>query len=218
MRILSKLRKAIGTFDMKKMVICATQRCGSTMLVEDMRNSEVLGQPEEWFLSWSGKPVGTDWRQEFEDVIAKGSGGNSVHAVKVMANQIFDIDRKLATAFGERQGGFAPNFFAAYEDATWISIVRNDFVAQAISRVIARQTNIYHATGSSESDHFAGNLMRGYKSDYNAEAEYDFQAIMKEVFKIQLENMSWERFFSAHNVIPVRLVYEEISQYHKDLK
>lgn len=34
-------------------LLCATQRCGSTMIVEDMRNSEVLGAPREHFLPWA---------------------------------------------------------------------------------------------------------------------------------------------------------------------
>jgi LPS sulfotransferase NodH len=32
---------------MTEIILCATQRCGSTMVIEDMRNTGVLGMPEE---------------------------------------------------------------------------------------------------------------------------------------------------------------------------
>ena len=72
---------------MKELVLCATQRCGSTMITEDMRNTGVLGNPQEWFLRWNLAGVqDTDWKVALEELFARATGVNGVMAVKVMMN------------------------------------------------------------------------------------------------------------------------------------
>ena len=193
-------------------VLCATQRCGSTLIVEDMRNTEVLGQPKEWFLSWLRPVKEADWSKSLQDVYAKATGKNDVSAIKIMTDQLFAVEKRLAT-FVQCDGvGDFPHFHETFKSAQWVFLTRSNVVGQAVSRVMARQTGINHATGKAEDQHFAGNLAKGYDPNYNAKAVYRYGAILEQVSAISLANLAWERFFASHNIEPLRIVYEDAIQ------
>ena len=196
---------------MTEVILCATQRCGSTMIIEDMRNTGVMGMPEEWFVPWSADKEDADWQAALQSVRKRATGDTDVMAIKVMANQLHDVEQCLATFMdGDGQGTF-PRFFATFRDAHWVKLTRRDVVAQAISRVMSRQTGINHATANADDEHFAGNLQAGYDKTYNAKAMYRYGAILREVAAISLENLAWERFFETHDITPLEFVYEEVA-------
>lgn len=199
-----------------RIILCATQRCGSTLVVEDMRNSGVLGQPKEWFLPWKSSKDGNaqerDWNKSLAMVYKRGRGENGIFSVKIMANQLFDIDMCLssfATVKPINSGPF-PYVASEFEGAVWVWLRRRDIVAQAISRLIARQTKVNHATANPEDVHFAGNLMRGLKPDYNQAATYNYAAIRGNVTAISLENLAWADFFQSNQISPLILEYEDV--------
>lgn len=215
------MTKTVGSFDQvessEMIVLCATQRCGSTMIVEDMRNTEVLGRPEEWFIGWTPEKTDVDWSKALKNLKTKASGENGVSAVKVMANQLFDVEECLKSFLKPVPGPRFFRFHKAFENAKWVKLTRRNIVAQAISRIMAQQTGINHATGSSETDHFAGNLMKGYTEDYNVRAAYSYEAILREATSITLENLAWDLFFKDQGITPVEFIYEEVTA-DKDMK
>lgn len=186
------------------------------MVVEDMRNTGILGMPEEWFLPWDStkkKPV--NWKQALGGVFKKAQTENGVAAVKVMANQVGKVEQCLSTFMDhdeEKPFGRFASLADAAEYASFVWLKRDDVVFQAISRVIARQTGINHATGKKDDAHFAGNLLQGYDPSYNKKAKYNFDLIRKEAANITLENLLWQNFFSAHEIEPLTLTYEQVSQ------
>lgn len=200
---------------MSQIVLCATQRCGSTMIIEDMRNTGCLGQPEEWFVPWDpDKQV--NWHEAFAGVIKRASGDNGVMAVKVMANQLHNINACLTEVFpvetdSDPTSDF-DHFARAFQQAKWVKITRRDTVAQAISRLMAKQTGINHATANPEDAHFAGNLARGYDTDYNSKTVYNYDTLLNYVTAIVLENLAWSRFFASHGITPVELIYEDVAR------
>jgi len=182
------------------------------MVVEDMRNTGVLGVPEEWFLSWDPDKAGADWKEALAGLQKRATGQNGVMAVKVMANQLQNVEDCLKTYLRPPPG---PRYFRlhkVFEDAKWVRLVRKGVVAQAISRLMALQTGVNHATSTQDQEHFAGNLMRGYKEDYNARARYDYAMILRECTAITLENLAWDHFFRDHGIEPLTLVYEEVAK------
>lgn len=195
-------------------VLCATQRCGSTLVVEDMRNTGVLGQPEEWFIPWDPEKTDHNWQEAFESVKRRASSENGVSAVKVMANQLFRLDACLSSFVAPAETGPFPHFRAAFDSAFWVWLRREDVVYQAISRLMAQQTGINHATGRKEDTHFAGNLARGYDRDYNAGTQYKYGALLRQVTAITLENLAWKQFFSVNGITPLELVYEDVIADH----
>ena len=195
---------------MAEIILCATQRCGSTMIVEDMRNSGVLGNPEEWFIGWEPEKEGLNWTQVLKGVRKNATGDNDVAAIKVMANQLFNIEECLKPFLKPPPGPQFFRFHKAFEGATWVKLTRRNIVAQAISRIMAQQTGINHATGSAEQEHFAGNLLKGYTQDYNARAAYNYDAILRECTSITLENLAWDHFFRDHGITPIEFIYEDV--------
>lgn len=195
---------------MKNILICATQRCGSTMVIEDMRNTGVMGEPEEWFVPWSVTKSNINWQEAFEGVMRRASGPNGRRAIKVMANQLAPVEACLSTFMTSSLDGLFPVFAEAFKDWVFIKLTRQDVVSQAISRVMSRQTGVNHATGKAEDNHFAGNLKRGYDPDYNQKTVYDYESISEEVNAIILENLAWQRFFETNNIDATELFYEDI--------
>lgn len=192
------------------LILCATQRCGSTMIVEDMRNTGVLGNPEEWFVPWAQPNPNRDHEQELAGVKRRAVGDNGVASIKVMANQLLDIEDGLKTFLKPKPGPRFFRFHNAFKDAKWARIRRRNVVAQAISRVMAQQTGINHATGTAEQEHFAGNLLKGYSEDYNQSAKFNYDAILREATSITLENVAWDQFFRDFEIDPLVLTYEDV--------
>lgn len=193
-----------------QIILCATQRSGSTMIIEDMLNTGVLGNPEEWFIPWDPAKTHINWQEDLVGVKRRASGENGVMAIKVMANQLYNIDTCLAEAYPAQQGAEFGHFASAFHGASWIRIIRRDTVSQAISRLMAQQTGINHATARPEDEHFAGNLARGYDTNYNNKTKYRYEILLNYVTAIVLENLAWDRFFASHNITPVELIYEDI--------
>jgi trehalose 2-sulfotransferase len=191
-------------------ILCATQRCGSTLVVEDMRNSAVLGIPEEYFIPWTKRQTKTNWQVAFNSICKRSQGSNGISSIKIMANQLPAVEEGLATFIEPKPDCSFPSMATVFTSSKWVWLKRDNIVAQAISRVMAKQTGINHATGASNEDHFAGNLLKGYKDDYNKDSVYRFEAILNQVVSIELENLCWKRFFETASIAPLVLVYEDI--------
>jgi LPS sulfotransferase NodH len=182
------------------------------MIVEDMRNTGVLGNPKEWFVPWASPKEDMNFKQAFAGLLRRATGENDVAAIKVMANQISDVEAGLQTFLKPAPGPHFFRFHHAFKNAIWVRIKRQNIIAQAISRMMARQTGINHATGSEQDEHFAGNLMKGYSENYNAKAEFNYDAILREATSISLENVAWDQFFRDFEIDPLVLTYEEVTQ------
>lgn len=198
----------------KQIVLCATQRCGSTFIVEDVQSTDVMGAPREYFIGWK-KGADRQWAQNFDAIVKKATTANGVAAYKIMAKQLAGIDYGLSQFMLAQSGTLFPHFAEQFKDATFVYLSRNNVVAQGISREMARQTGINHATADKNTDHFAGKLMKGYSSSYNEESTYNFQALQKASNSVIYENLLWERFFSQNGIEPVRMVYETSAKLSK---
>jgi len=199
----------------KVILLCATQRCGSTMIVEDMRSTGVLGIPEEYFIPWDVSKERINWREQLENIISsKASTDNGVASIKIMANQLPEIEKCLASDSSIKPadgGGLCPHFRSYFASAKYVFIRRDNVVRQAISRSMSRQTGINHATKNSSDDHFAGNLMKGYDNEYNSGAKFSKEQIDSDILNIVKENLLWESYFSSWDIThPLSLRYEEL--------
>lgn len=193
---------------MTEIILCATQRCGSTMVIEDMRNTGVLGMPEEWFIPWQQDRSGEDLTASLASIRKRARTANGISAIKVMANQLHGIENNLKHVIKPPPGPMFFRFHKVFENAVWVWLRRDDIVAQAVSRVMAKQTGINHATAGEA--HFAGKLLAGYRDDYNAQTRYDYDTILRECTAITLENLAWRRFFESFRITPLTLIYEDV--------
>lgn len=193
---------------MKTIVLCATQRSGSTLVCGDMRATGVLGMPEEYFIGWRPDQQGRDWAAELDQVLLKAATPNGVSSFKIMANQLLHVEKCLNPATNLR-APLCKAFQQAFRNAVWVWIEREDKLNQAISSAISEQTGVNHAVGSGERDYFPGNLMVGYKENYNKDAKFDFDLVHRTMMRFVNENLLWDRFFHTHHINPIRLRYNE---------
>ncbi|WP_370739228.1 Stf0 family sulfotransferase [Roseisalinus antarcticus] len=171
-----------------------------------MRNTTVLGVPGEWFIPWNPEDKSVNWLRRVPRVESQGRSANGVTAVKIMANQAGNVDKCLS-AHAEGTQGLWPFFAATFKNAKWIFLRRNNVVEQAISRVMAKQTSVNHATSGTE--HFAGKTLKGYDKQYNSKVTYSYDEILQAATAVTLENIAWDRFFDSHRIKPLRLFYED---------
>lgn len=198
----------------KNIILCATQRCGSTMICEDMWNTGVLGRPEEYFIPWDPARTDVNWAEAWQSIGRRAASPNGVWAIKVMANQLPLVEGCIQQFQppGELlgQASLYPAFRQLFKDALWVFIVRDDLVGQAISQVISRQTGVNHATAKADDEHFAGNLMRGYQGEYNAKVQFNHHALKRRMWAVTRENAIWRAFFKQHGIKPLTLRYEDV--------
>lgn len=195
-------------------LILATQRSGSTMIVEDMRNTKVMGTPEEYFIPWNHEKD-VDWKDALQGILKRSSTPNGIVSIKVMANQIPEIERCLGIAYqglvNVDNSLMFPYFCEIFKSSKPIIIRRTNTVKQAISRHISKATGINHATAKKEDEHFAGNLLKGFDDKYNSNVEYIFDPIHNEVSKIANENAIIDKVVEDLGIIrPLDLFYESV--------
>lgn len=192
---------------MKKIILCSTQRSGSTMIVEDMRNTGILGNPEEYFIKWQSLSNNMDINEEIDLLYKNGSKGD-VFSIKVMANQIKKVNTLLSNSSKFN------NIKELFQGASWVYIKRNDSIKQAISRYIASVTKVNHAVDNVNVNHFAGNLLKTGHENYNSDVDYDFSKIFQEFCNVKKENIFWEYFFKQYEIEPLELTYELYATYN----
>ena len=193
-------------------IICATQRCGSTMFTGDMFNTGVLGRPEEYFLPW--KPGAWEIRSlaALTRIREKSTTENGNFAAKIMADQLAGVEWCLAkTRVRSDLRGDFPRVRAVFKAAIWVRLRREDMILQAISREMARQSHAPHATRSGEDDHFTGGVKPGLRADYNAALVFRGPVLQQRYQDIVRENFVWDRFFASQKITPLEFTYEELA-------
>jgi len=83
--------------------------------------------------------------------------------------------------------------FAALDVQEWIRITRSDRVAQAVSLVIAQQTQAWISF-----------------HEARREPEYDFDAIAAAVRNLAEQESAWDAYFAEQGIEPLTVVYEEM--------
>lgn len=190
---------------MKQIIVCATQRSGSTMVCEDMVRVG-LGNPNEYFIPWQ-PGAAMDWRAELGKLIGTKSG-NGVFAAKVMANQIRKIDSCLAQFAKPLDTGPFPHFRSVFADAKWVLIKRNDTIAQAVSRFLAKGSGVYHVIKGRTGFVPGSAMLESAAQKKIADVPYDFNDLLQEWHQLQVGNLLWQEFFNVTGIEPIVLEYE----------
>lgn len=196
----------------KLVILCATQRCGSTMVVEDLRSTGVLGKAEEYFIPWLPEKQ-VDWLSNFESIIKRSKTENGISSIKIMANQLQNIEACLTNSnFEEKLNDVMfPYLRTLLKGAVFIRIKRDGVVRQAISRVIAQKTGVNHALNNYDTDYRPGNLLKNNNLNYSCSVGFDGEDIDAEVLNIAKETLLWDEVLKSWNInSPLDLHYEQI--------
>lgn len=195
-------------------MICATPRSGSTLLC-DLLTAVGAGRPHSFYrrqsiTEWAehfGVPIdsGTD-NVEFDRAylgaaIREGKGDTDCFGMRIMAETRPELSVRLDRLFP----GLATDpsrFEAAFGPLLYIHLSRPDKVAQAISRVRAEQTGLWHMNADgSERERVAP----------PQPATYDAERIDRHVRELEAHDADWNQWFDRHGIVPVRLTYDEVS-------
>ncbi|GAA2052904.1 trehalose 2-sulfotransferase [Williamsia deligens] len=205
-------------------LVCASQRSGSTLLVESLRITGAAGRPAEffeylpdtslppqspdWFVGVHdpaidqllapvrpGRPDTRDAHQWRADVRAQGTGDNGVWGGKLMWNQTTVLCRRVRDLLGGREPLLREAVHAVLDvDPVWVYVHRADVAGQAVSMWRAVQTQSWTA-GESERD---------------STAEYHLGAIAHLAEYFVAQQRAWEGWFAREGIDPVRVEFDEL--------
>jgi len=181
------------------------------MVCDDIAGTKVLGFPSEYFIKVIesiGRVPSNEMERLITDAYSKGKTENGISAVKIMSNQIKPIGKALKDASICIQDNKEECFYQFFKDAVFVRVIRNDKVAQAVSRVMARQTNIYHVVDNLVSQE--STFGKVSKKRDESIAHYDFLEIKKEVENIKYEESFLDTFIDNFELGVESLSYEEV--------
>jgi len=188
-------------------IVCSTPRTGSTFLCSLLKATNLAGKPESYFRSQdvearveAWKIRQTDGSFSFSDflncVLRRGRTDNDVFAARIMWGTMEELTNNLRSI--GMTGGDREVLSSAFGPTKFVYLKRQDLVAQAISRLRAEQTNVWHIRGKVDQD--AARLR----------VWYDQKAIQYFVEEAKDHNQNWNEWFQRFEIDPLRLIYEDL--------
>ena len=187
---------------MKRLLfICTTPRTGSSMLRSDIRSTQAMGDPREWF---NLNPGGRFQQEARERGVPSGDLDAYIAALKqntatengVVGVKLFELHLRQLVAEGMLPGGpgrlrALAEWFGTPEPVI-LTLTRNNKLRQAISFRKAKQTRQW-----------------GTRGEVKGEAIYDRKGIEAEVIALIERENRWDRELEASGYTPdLRLIYE----------
>jgi trehalose 2-sulfotransferase len=185
----------------KSYVVASTDRSGSTFLCNLLWQTGVLGAPTEYWnfkrnAGLRGRPKGTSVGNQMMErleatsladyltkLLACRTSKNGVFGVKAHS---FDFEEALRQ-YPEMLDRLAP--------VSFIYIVRQDKVAQAVSMAKAAQTGAWVSSAKAR----------------NVNLQYDSDLIAKCLAWVERQDRDWARWFSTHGKEPFVVTYENLT-------
>lgn len=191
---------------LQTLIICATPRTGSTLLCALLKSAGTAGRPESWYRAEDRDEYADDWRlpRDFNGqidpaaylaaAIRAGQSPNGTCGLRIQSRTLTGLLAELRTLFPAAAHDRAL-LEHAFGPCHFIFMRRLDEVAQAISRLKAEVSQIWHHDGRATPD-------QPPQASYDADRLDTFRA------ETAAGNAQWERWFTAESITPIRLVYE----------
>ena len=207
--------KARADIQATSYIICATPRCGSTLLCDLLHDTGVAGNPHSFFR----REDFAEWAEEFNVPVAEwpdhqafdqsyleaavkyGTGTTQLFGMRLMWESLGDLSFRLENLFPGLPGDSA-RFQAAFGLPVYLHLSREDKVAQAVSRCKAQQTGLWHvdADGTERERIKAGGT-----------PSYDGKELAKLLTELEDHDAAWARWFTRQGLVPVSITYEMLS-------
>lgn len=184
--------------------ICCLARSGSWLLADALKTTGVAGVPEEYYwhqfhddyLGHWGNPEFADFGGFLAQTLRVGTTANGVFGAKLHWAELGELETSLRSLPGT--GGLATiDLLRRYfPDPKFVYLYRSDKVRQAISWYRAGATaGWYQVRGEA-------------KRKVAPKPDWDRVLLLERTLRADEE--SWQRFFTAAGVTPVRLRYEDL--------
>ncbi|QKT08652.1 sulfotransferase [Gordonia sp. X0973] len=208
----------------KPYVVCATQRSGSTLLVESLAATGVAGRPAEFFQYFSSSSLAPQPREWFAgvddesivgrlavsepghvdertadqwraDIRAAGATGNGVWGGKLMWNQTPLLIARTRVAAGDLRAALR---WLLGADPLFVHVHRDDLVAQAVSMWRAVQTRAWRDGDVS--------AVPDEETFYSAEGIAHLAGILAE------QQRRWQDWFAREGIEPVDVAFADLAR------
>ncbi len=192
-------------------LICTTQRSGTHLLNEALRNTGLAGTPGEWF-EWDNETernpimdLGQSHPDEFlQYLYEKGTGPNGVFGCNIMWS---GRNHNLLTKYINILEGFPvcenrkgiEALRKIFPNLHFIYLIRKNKLQQAVSHSKVLQTKVFHQ-------------WKGKKADNFKEPKYDYYSIRTMLEHAINGDKSWAKFFNENEIKPFRIVYEDLAE------
>lgn len=192
--------------------ICATPRSGTTLLCDLLKQTGVAGQPDSFYRAESigdfvqrfgiapGEGLAFE-RRYLAAVIEVGTAGTGMFGMRIMWPTMPELMEKLSMLFPDAVDD-AARLAAAFGPARYVFVEREDKVAQAISRIKAEQSGLWHRAA----DGRAREAVKPYEAPV-----YDAAALKASAAETTGHEANWAAWFAAQGVGPLTVTYEELA-------
>jgi LPS sulfotransferase NodH len=195
-------------------IICATQRSGSTLLFDDIRNTYgyPIGNSEILINTVKSGRYSDTWDNVWKRAFSINATGK-YFVGNVMFHYGPLIDDCIAGR-PERQAKHAwtfkhedwEAFYKFFRNAIWIYLEREDVYAQAASMYMAQMSNFWtRQRGTPEEQNYS-----------EPELKYDYPALSRIYKGFVNEKENWQKFFQHFRIDPIRFSYEMITSRYPD--
>ncbi|MCE8521710.1 Stf0 sulfotransferase family protein [Ruegeria pomeroyi] len=196
-------------------ILCGTPRSGSTLLCGYLAATGVAGAPDSFFRTqsvdwWAGywglpealRPGAAGFDRAYLDAaLIEGRGGTPVFGLRLMRENLGDMLGMFDHLYPGLPGDTAL-IEAAFGPTRYLHLRRRDKVAQAVSRVRAEQSGLWHiAPDGREIERLAP----------HRDPVYDFAAIDTQVRALETYEAGWTKWFAAQGITPLVIDYEDLA-------
>lgn len=202
------------TSDIESYVICTAPRSGSTLLCLMLAGTGVAGAPQSWFhapsvarwaetLGVEVDPDGDTFAQLaeiFEAARAAGSAGG-LFGLRLQAPSL-DFFRTQLRLLHPEAGNDVARIEARFGATRFLYLHRADKLDQAISRLMAQQTGLWHQAADGRDIERRGAA---------GVPVYDADALRAEIAELEALDRLWEDWFAAEGLRPLRIDYDALA-------
>lgn len=196
-------------------ILCASPRTGSTLLCTLLEATRVAGNPDSYFNTRWMVDCAADWnvpvpldptdpatnRAYLDAVLAAGTGDTGMFGLRLMHKNLAALLTRLATLYPDLPDAPA-RFAAAFDSPRYIHLSRRDKLAQAVSYEIATQSGLWHRNPDGTEMERQGQPQTPHYDATRIKAQLDLYA---------REHRLWSQWFTAHNLTPLRVWYEDLA-------
>lgn len=196
-------------------VICSTPRSGTTLLCDLLGDTGVAGKPDSFFqfqsIEWWAKLLNTsmdDWDDKYSfdkeylsKVLIKGKATTDIFGMRLMWSDLNILCNRLNELYPNLSNEKS-RFQAAFGSTCFIHLSREDKVAQAVSRIKAEQSGLWHIDSE-------GNERERLSSKQTP--KYDAKVILEQVKEYKNHDKAWFNWFNQQQIKAINITYEELS-------
>jgi LPS sulfotransferase NodH len=185
----------------KTYIICATQRSGSTLLCQLLKNTKLAGEPGEFLISvLSGSSSGesADLITHIQTALTVRASANGVSGVKLMQNHFDLLLRVLRQHYPDPSLSDVERLAQVFPQVSFIFMTREAKLRQAISLSRAEHTKAWEK-------HHRGQAKR--PSWLTQVTPFYLKAALQRVHD---REQYWQDFFAQQSLHPFEISYEKL--------